>query len=123
MQCQYCNAILSTSGSLKTHQETSKKCLTLRGCLPVKKLKRKLCSEPECKSHVQGATDSCSKHGGGKRCSELGCKSGARGGSDKCVTHGGGKRCSELGCKTSARAGTDKCVKHGGGKNKINLPK
>jgi len=48
MQCQQCNAILSTLGSLKRHQETSKKCLKLRG-LPPKKQKRKLCKRcPNC---------------------------------------------------------------------------
>jgi hypothetical protein len=92
MQCQYCNATLSTSGTLKRHQETSKKCLTLRGLSP-NKIKRKLCQKPKCKNIAQGKTDYCVAHGGGKRCSEVGCESSARSGSDKCVAHGGGKRC------------------------------
>ena len=117
MQCQYCNATLATRKSLKRHQETSKKCLTLRGLTPKtpKKWKRKLCSEPKCGKHAQGGTDKCVTHGGGKRCSELGCGSSAQGGTDKCVTHGGGKRCSELGCGSSAVGTTDKCKTHGGG--------
>jgi hypothetical protein len=114
MQCQHCNAILSTLGSLKTHQETSKKCLTLRG-LPLNKQKRKLCSDPKCGKQAQGGTDKCITHGGGKRCSELGCGSSAQGGTDNCVTHGGGKRCSEPECGRSAQGGTDYCVTHGGG--------
>ena len=115
MQCQYCNATLATHGSLKRHQETSKKCLTLRG-LPLKKQKKKLCSDPKCKTIAISGTDKCSKHGGGKRCSELGCGRGAISGTDKCIKHCGGNRCSELGCGSSAIGGTDKCSKHGGGK-------
>ena len=115
MLCQHCNAILATRKSLKAHQETSKKCLTLRG-LPLKKRKRKLCSIPKCGKQAISGTDKCVTHGGGKRCSELGCGSSAQGGTDKCVTHGGGKRCSELGCESSAIGGTDKCITHGGGK-------
>jgi hypothetical protein len=114
MQCQYCNATLSTSGTLKRHQETSNKCLTLRG-LPLNK-RKKLCSEPECRRGALGATDKCSKHGGGKRCSEPECKASAQGATDKCSKHGGGKRCQEPKCKASARSGSDKCVTHGGGK-------
>lgn len=40
MECQYCNATLATRKNLKRHQETSNKCLTLRG-LPPKKMKKK----------------------------------------------------------------------------------
>ena len=117
MQCQYCNDTLSTIGSLKRHQETSKKCLTLRGLPPNKrKEKKKICSVLGCESVAQGSTDKCVTHGGGKRCSELGCGSSAQGGTDKCSNHGGGKRCSELGCGSGAVGGTDKCVNHGGGK-------
>ncbi len=80
MQCQYCNDTLSTPSNLKRHQETSNKCLTLRG-LPLnkRKEKKKLCSEPECKASAEGATDKCIKHGGGKRCSEAECKASAVG--------------------------------------------
>ena len=117
MQCQYCNATLSTPSSLKRHQETSNKCLTLRG-LPLnkRKEKKKLCSEPECRRGALGATDKCSKHGGGKRCQEPECKASAQGATDKCIKHGGGKRCSEAECKASAVGKTDYCVAHGGGK-------
>ena len=116
MQCQYCNDTLSTPSNLKRHQETSKKCLTLRGLPHNKKLKKKLCSVPECGRGAISGSDKCSKHGGGKRCSELGCGSSARSGSDKCSKHGGGERCSELGCENGAQGESDKCSKHGGGK-------
>ena len=115
MQCQYCNDTLSTPSNLKRHQETSKKCLTLRGLPHNKKLKKKLCSVPECGRGAISGSDKCSKHGGGKRCSELGCGSSARSGSDKCSKHGGGERCSELGCENGAQGESDKCSKHGGG--------
>jgi hypothetical protein len=52
MECQYCNTILSTPSNLKRHQETSKKCLTLRG-LRHKKQKIKICQDPKCTRQAQ----------------------------------------------------------------------
>ena len=115
MECQYCNTILSTPSNLKRHQETSKKCLTLRG-LRHKKQKIKICQDPKCTRQAQGKTDYCVAHGGGKRCQEPKCKASAQGTTDYCVAHGGGKRCQEPKCKASAQGTTDYCIAHGGGK-------
>jgi hypothetical protein len=92
---------------------------------------RRMCQGKEedgspCDKSAIGATDYCSKHGGGKRCQgkeEDGspCDKSAQGATDYCLRHGGGKRCQgkeEDGspCKSGAIGATDYCSKHGGGK-------
>ena len=110
-------------------------------CIEIKRRKRRMCNEPDCRAgavdktgkcrrhgggkrciepnciaSAQGNTDNCKRHGGGKRCNEPNCSASAVGKTDKCVTHGGGKRCNEPDCNKSAAGKTDKCVTHGGGK-------
>ena len=84
-------------------------------CIEIKKRKRRMCIEQNCKSIARDKTDKCKKHGGGARCVEPDCKMSAISKTDKCKRHGGGVRCVEPNCKASARNKTDKCVKHGGG--------
>ena len=84
-------------------------------CVEIKKRKRRICVEPDCKSSAAGKTDKCISHGGGARCVEPDCKSSARGKTNKCKAHGGGPRCVEPDCKASAVGKTNKCVAHGGG--------
>ncbi len=39
-------------------------------CVEIKKSKRRMCIEPDCKASAINKTDKCKKHGGGK-CIEL----------------------------------------------------
>ena len=62
-------------------------------CVEIKKRKKRMCVEPDCKASARGKTDKCIAHGGGARCVEPDCKASARGKTDKCIAHGGGARC------------------------------
>lgn len=70
---------------------------------------------PGCTKSARGRTDSCVKHGGGKRCNFEGCGKSAQGSTDFCKAHGGGKRCVwEYGkCEKFARGKSGFCAAHG----------
>ncbi len=84
-------------------------------CVEIKKRKKRMCIEPNCKKVAQGKSDKCIAHGGGARCIEPNCKKGAIDKTDKCIAHGGGARCIGPNCKKGAEGKTNKCKKHGGG--------
>ena len=84
-------------------------------CVVIKKRKKRLCVELDCKASARGKTNKCKRHGGGARCVEPDCKASAQGKTDKCIAHGGGTRCVEPDCKASAVGKTNKCKRHGGG--------
>ena len=67
--------------------------MTTEYCIEIKKRKKRMCIEPNCKKGAEGKTDKCVAHGGGARCIEPNCKASAQGKTDKCVAHGGGARC------------------------------
>ena len=81
-------------------------------CIEIKKSKRYICIEPDCKASAINKTDKCKRHGG-RRCIEPDCKERAIGKTYKCVEHASSvSRCIKPDCKESAIGKIDYCSIH-----------
>ena len=81
-------------------------------CIEIKKSKRRMCIEPDCKAIAINKTDKCKIHGGGK-CIEPNCKEHAIGKTYKCVEHASSvARCIKPDCKERAIGKIDYCSMH-----------
>ena len=81
-------------------------------CIEIKKSKRYICIEPDCKANAINKTDKC-KRQGGRRCIEPNCKERAIGKTYKCVEHTSSvARCIKPDCKERAIGKIDYCSIH-----------
>ena len=81
-------------------------------CVEIKKSKRRMCIEPDCKASAINKTDKCKIHGG-RRCIEPDCKERAIGKTYKCVEHTSSvARCIKPDCKERAIGKTNYCRIH-----------
>ena len=81
-------------------------------CIEIKKSKRYICIEPDCKANAINKTDKCKRHGG-RRCIEPNCKERAIGKTYKCVEHTSSvARCIKPDCKERAIGKIDYCSIH-----------
>lgn len=78
----------------------------------IKKSKRRMCIELDCKASDINKTGKCKRHGGG-RCIEPNCKENAIGKTHKCIEHTSSvARCIKPDCKERAICNSDKCSIH-----------